>query len=74
MSTINTINEKLAIVGWEHYKTKRYGIKSCKPKYNFNHVENIRDMYLFIKEREECEETIPCNCSVEKLEEIINTL
>ena len=74
MSTTNTIYEKLAIAGWEAYKAKRYGIKTCKPKMDIEYIQNLKEIYLFFLEKEACEEAISCYCTVERLEETINTL
>lgn len=74
MNIIDTIHEKFSIAAWEKHKQKRYGLKGCKIIADPYYLQDLKDMYEFMFEREECEEATACDCDIEKISEMIKTI
>jgi len=74
MSIENIIHEKYSIAAGAEFTQKRYGLKSCKKVKDASYLKDIKDIYMYQKEKEGCGENTGCNCSVSKLEDLIKTV
>jgi len=58
---------------YEHFKTIRYGIKSCKKVLDPEYLYGIKGLYYHKKEKFDCDQDSE-ECSFKKVKELINTL
>jgi hypothetical protein len=56
------------------YKNKRYGMKTCSAIIDVELADDLMQIYKRLKEMENCGCIMPGFCSLQKVEERINTI
>lgn len=73
--TLDHINELFADSLFQIMRQKRFGLKTCRAKVDYELADDLRNIYMRNLERKSCNLEIEyAGCSGERVEERINTL
>lgn len=75
MDALTNINELFADSLYQEFNAERYGLKSCKKRLDPDYAYEMRSLYERAVERQVCGIVEQgCCCTLDALEEQINTL
>jgi hypothetical protein len=74
MTPLIRINQVYAQSVYAKYKQKRYGFKNCNASVDADFANDLRNLVIRAAEMETCECVMSSACSLQTIEEKINTL
>ena len=74
MDALIRINEVFAETVFADYKRKRYGLKTCSALIDEELADDLRNLLIRTREMATCSCAMPGLCTLNKIEEKINTI